>query len=60
MSESKHVDLSSLDIHTPNLGKDFTEHVVFSHLDDLINFYDKLPYSTMGIISGGVSGLRKL
>lgn len=34
------MELSSLDINAPNLGKDFTDHRVFNQLDDLMNFYD--------------------
>jgi len=54
------MDLSSLDIHAPNFDKDFTQHEIFSQLDDLINFYDMLSFSTMGFISSGLIGVINL
>ena len=54
------MDLSSLDIHIPNLGKDYKKHHIFSQLDDLIDFYNTLSYTTMGFISGGVTGVINL
>ena len=44
------MDLSLIDITSPNLGKDFIEHNVFNQLDDLISFYDTLSYTTMGFV----------
>ncbi len=41
------MDLSSIDINASSLGKDFTEHIIFSQLDDLINFFDTLFDTTM-------------
>ncbi len=54
------MDFSSLDIHAPNLDKDFTKHRVFAQLDDLMSFYDSLSNTTMGFISSGVIGVINL
>lgn len=45
------MDLSSLNINSFNLGKNFTDHRVFNQLDDLISFYDALSYTTMDFVS---------
>jgi hypothetical protein len=54
------MDLSSININVPNFGKDFTGHHVFNQLDDLINFYEALPYTTMDFVSSGVNGVINL
>jgi hypothetical protein len=54
------MDLSSIDITSPNLGKEYTEHYVFSQLNDFISFYDTLSYTTMGFVSSGVIGVINL
>lgn len=54
------MDLSLLNINSPNLGKDFTDHRVFNQLDDSISFYDALSYSTMDFVSSGVIGVINL
>lgn len=54
------MDLSSLDIHAPKLGKDYKEHIIFNQLKELIDFYDTLSITTMGFVTGGVIGVANL
>mgnify|MGYP007049901283 CR=1 FL=1 len=54
------MDLSSVDITSPNLGKEYTLHSVFDQLSDFINFYDMLSYTTMAFVSSGVIGVINL
>ena len=51
------MDLSSIDVTSHNLSKEYTNHKVFSQRSDFMSFYDTLSYTTMGFVSSGVIGI---